>query len=225
LRGWQAKEKPFLVALEEVNEGLFREYIERRAKFDEVLERVMDIFFGLVGVVLLAFAFFLIAPAIKLTSSGPIFYTQKRVGKNGIIFTLYKFRTMVEGAEKEGPQWTKEKDERVTRIGRILRNFHLDELPQAVNLLKGDLSLVGPRPERPEFTKMLEREIPHYHLRHLVKPGIFGWAQLNFPYGDSIEDAREKLKYDLYYIKHRSLVFDLLIVLRSLKIILFAKGQ
>lgn len=226
LGGLAGREKEyFYVSLDAVDEDLFREYIEQRGKFDEVLERIFDIFFGFVGFALLIVAFLCIAPFIKLTSSGPIFYTQKRVGKNGSIFTLYKFRTMVQEAEKDGPRWAEEKDQRVTSIGRILRRTHLDELPQAINILKGELSLVGPRPERPEFTSMLEKQIPHYQLRHLVKPGIFGWAQLHFPYGDSIEDAREKLKYDLYYIKNRSIIFDILIVLKSLKIILFAKGQ
>lgn len=214
----------FQIVPEEVDEQLFCEYAQR-GKIDEILERALDIFFGLVGLVLLAFVFLFAAPAIKLTSPGPIFYTQKRVGKNGLPFTFYKLRTMVQDAEKEGPRWATEKDRRVTSVGRFLRLTHLDELPQAINLLKGDISLVGPRPERPEFTSILEKEIPHYNLRHLVKPGIFGWAQLHFTYGDSVEDAREKLKYDLYYIKNRSILFDLLIMLKSLKIILFAKGQ
>lgn len=219
------KQEAFQLALEEVDEDLFRKYVEQRGKIDELLERVLDIFFGLIGLVLLAFVVVFVALAIKLASPGPILYTQKRIGKNGVPFTVYKFRTMIRDAEKEGPQWAKERDERVTSIGRLLRLTHLDELPQAINLLRGDLSLVGPRPERPEFTQLLEKEIPHYHLRHLVKPGIFGWAQLHFPYGDSVEDAREKLKYDLYYIKHHSFFFNLLIVLKSLKIIVFAKGQ
>jgi len=221
----QEEENTYRVKLEEVDEKLIREYVEQKGKLDESLERLLDILFGLVGLVLLSFLFLFAALAIKLTSPGPIFYTQKRVGKNGLPFTLYKFRTMVQDAEKEGPQWAKEKDTRITSVGRILRFTHLDELPQAINLLRGDISLVGPRPERPEFVQILEKEIPHYNLRHLVKPGIFGWAQLNLPYGDSVEDAAEKLKYDLYYIKHRSIFFDLLIVLRSIKIIVFAKGR
>lgn len=213
------------ISLEDINEDEFKQYAALVGDIDSALKKLIDFFAGAFSLLVNLALFPIIAVAIKLTSPGPIFYSQKRVGKDGKIFTLYKFRTMVQDAEKEGPRWAKEKDERVTKIGNILRRTHLDELPQAINLLRGDISLVGPRPERPEFVAILEKEIPHYRLRELVKPGIVGWAQLNFPYGDSIEDAREKLKYDLYYIKNRSILFDIIITLKSIKITLFARGQ
>ncbi len=157
---------------------------------------------------------------IKLTSEGPVFYLQKRIGYDGKEFILFKFRTMRQDAEIYGAVWAKENDPRLTPIGRILRKLHLDELPQLLNILKGEMSFVGPRPERPEFVEQLRKVIPFYDLRHLVKPGLTGWAQLNFRYGASIEDARQKLEYDLYYIKNRSIALDLAIILKTLNIIL-----
>lgn len=213
------------LSLEEIDDEWFIEYASRQSKIEKTTRAFIDFAAALFGMILFLVLFPFIAFAIKFTSPGPIFYTQKRVGLGGKIFTLYKFRTMIEDAEKEGPKWAEENDARVTRVGKFLRLTHLDELPQAINLLWGDLSLVGPRPERPEFTKLLEKKIPHYNLRHIVKPGILGWAQLNYSYGDSVEDAREKLKYELYYIKNRSLFLDMIILLKSLRIVLFAKGQ
>ncbi len=213
------------VSPEDLDEDSFIRLFGRKNSVYEFLKRIIDVLSGLIGLVLLAVFFPTIGLLTKLTSPGPLFYSQTRIGKGDRIFVLYKFRTMVPDAEKEGPRWAEEKDERVIKIGYVLRRLHLDELPQAVNLLKGDLSLVGPRPERPEFTALLEKEIPHYHLRHLVKPGVLGWAQLNYSYGDSVEDAREKLKYDLYYIQKRSFLMDALIILKSIKIVLFARGQ
>lgn len=162
----------------------------------------------------------IIALLIKLTSPGKIFYTQTRIGRGGKPFTLFKFRTMCEDAEREGPKWAAANDSRVTSIGRILRKFQLDELPQLWNILKGEMSFVGPRPERPEFVTELRTAIPFYDLRHLVRPGLTGWAQLNFRYGASIEDAREKLEYDLYYVKNRSLTLDIAIILKTLNVVL-----
>lgn len=167
----------------------------------------------------------LIALAIKLTSPGPVIYRQRRVGRRGVVFECYKFRTMREDAEADGaPQWATEEDPRVTTVGRWLRKARLDEIPQLWNVLKGDMGFVGPRPERPEFVESLLREIPFYHLRHLVRPGLTGWAQVNYPYGASIEESKEKLKYDLYYIKHISLSLDLLIMFHSVKIVVFSRG-
>ncbi len=215
-----------IVYLEKLQEDLFLEsFAKKRNKTGYLAKRTIDLIFGAIGLIILGLFFIPVASLIKFTSSGKIFYTQKRLGKGGKIFALYKFRTMVEDAEKEGPRWAGKIDERVTVAGYILRRLHLDELPQAINILKGDISLVGPRPERPEFTAMLEKEIPHYKLRLLTQPGVLGWAQLNFPYGDSVEDAREKLKYDLYYIQNMSVLLDLSIILKSIKIVLFAKGQ
>ncbi|MBM3294820.1 MAG: sugar transferase, partial [Candidatus Aminicenantes bacterium] len=181
------------------------------------VKRAVD--FGLAIVfVVVTFPFWgLIALLIKATSRGKVFYRQERVGKNGTVFKLMKFRSMIERAEDSEPVWAKEKDERVTKVGRILRRVHADELPQLLNVLKGEMSLVGPRPERPGFVEMLEREIPFYGLRHLVKPGLTGWAQINHPYAASLEDSKVKLEYDLYYIAHMGLGFDLRILLRTVQ--------
>ena len=154
--------------------------------------------------------------AVKLDSAGPAIYAQRRVGLNGETFTLYKFRTMVTDAEKNGPQFASENDDRLTRAGRWLRRIRLDELPQLWNVLKGDLSLVGPRPERPEFTDVYERSIPFYAYRHLIRGGVTGWAQVSYGYADGDADTIEKLTYDLYYLKHMSPWLDLQILGRSM---------
>ena len=167
----------------------------------------------------------LMAILIKLDSPGPIFFRQERVGEDGKPFMLIKFRSMRQDAEAaSGPVWATEDDPRVTRIGRILRKLRLDELPQILNVLKGEMSFVGPRPERPYFVAQLSEQIPFYALRFAVKPGVTGWAQICYPYGASVEDAREKLRYDLYYIKNMSLLFDLWIIFQTVKIVLFGRG-
>lgn len=162
--------------------------------------------------------------AIRLDSPGPILFRQDRVGLNGRRFRVLKFRSMRIDAEREGPQWAALKDARVTRIGRILRKTRIDEIPQLVNVLKGDMSFVGPRPERPFFVDSLRAVIPFYDERHKMKPGLTGWAQINYPYGASVEDAKEKLAYDLYYAKSASMVLDVLIALQTMKVILFSSG-
>jgi sugar transferase (PEP-CTERM system associated) len=168
----------------------------------------------------------LIALGVKLSSPGPIFYKQKRVGRNGSVFYCYKFRTMTADAEaKTGPTWAIDGDLRITTIGGILRKCRFDELPQLWNVLKGDMSFVGPRPERPEFVQTLVEAIPYYYLRHIVRPGLTGWAQINYPYGASVEAAKEKLKYDLYHIKNMSVGFDLFIVFQTIKTVLFGRGS
>jgi exopolysaccharide biosynthesis polyprenyl glycosylphosphotransferase len=166
----------------------------------------------------------LIALAIKLDSKGPIFYKQERIGEDGKIFTLFKFRSMRTDAEANGPVWARANDNRVTRVGRVIRKLRLDEIPQMINVFKGEMGFVGPRPERPFFVDRLTKEIPLYAYRHSVKPGITGWAQLYYPYGASKEDALEKLKYDLYYIKNMSPFMDLMIILETIKVVLFGKG-
>jgi lipopolysaccharide/colanic/teichoic acid biosynthesis glycosyltransferase len=158
----------------------------------------------------------LIAIVVRLENRGPVFYSQTRVGQGGQTFTLHKFRTMWGNAEANGMAWASQNDPRVTFVGRYLRKLRFDELPQLWNILKGDMSLVGPRPERPEFVGPLAALIPFYDERHLIKPGLTGWAQINYPYGSSIADARRKLQLDLYYIKHTSLELDLIILLRTL---------
>jgi lipopolysaccharide/colanic/teichoic acid biosynthesis glycosyltransferase len=185
------------------------------------LKRGVDIM--LASLALLVAAPFLpfIALAIRAGGRGPIMLRQRRVGKNGHIFTLYKFRTMVPEAEPPGVAlWAEEDDPRVTRVGKFLRRFKIDELPQFWNVLRGEMSLVGPRPERPEIVDNLQREIPFYRLRHVIRPGVTGWAAIRFPYGRSVNDALAKLQYDLYYIKHQSPLLDALILARTLGAVL-----
>ncbi len=161
---------------------------------------------------------------IKLDSRGPIFYKQERVGKNGAPFVLMKFRSMRTDAEADGPVWASKSDDRTTRVGAIIRKVRIDEIPQFWNILRGEMSFVGPRPERPHFVSQLAQEIPYYEQRHLIAPGLTGWAQIKYPYGASIEDARQKLQYDLFYIKNQSLVLDAIILFETVKIILFGRG-
>ena len=162
--------------------------------------------------------------AIRLDSRGPILYWQERVGRGGALFKMCKLRTMRVDAETSGPQWAALGDPRTTRVGGLLRRLRIDELPQVFNVLKGEMSFVGPRPERPFFVEQLAREIPLYAARHAVKPGITGWAQVNYPYGASVEDARRKLSFDLYYVRRASLLLDLSIVLATPKAVLFDRG-
>jgi sugar transferase (PEP-CTERM system associated) len=167
----------------------------------------------------------LIAIAIKLDSRGPVFYKQVRCGERDRAFELWKFRTMVDNAEAfSGPTWAQENDSRVTRVGKLLRKYRLDEVPQMWNVLKGDMSFVGPRPERPEFVQSLKEIIPYYSERHTVRPGITGWAQVSYRYGSSVQDALEKLKYDLFYIKNMSIILDLVVIFRTIKIVLHRSG-
>jgi lipopolysaccharide/colanic/teichoic acid biosynthesis glycosyltransferase len=161
----------------------------------------------------------LIALVIKIYDGGPVFYSQERVGKNNHTFNLYKFRSMVVNAEENGPEWAAKEDARTTPVGRVLRKLHVDELPQMWNILKRDISFVGPRPERPEFVMKLESEIPFYHLRHIIAPGFTGWAQIKFRYAGNVMDSKEKFQYDLYYLKNRNFFMDLGIFLRTIQII------
>jgi lipopolysaccharide/colanic/teichoic acid biosynthesis glycosyltransferase len=164
------------------------------------------------------------AVLIRIETKGPIFFRQKRVGLNGSVFEIVKFRSMVQNAETGEAIWAVENDSRVTRVGKIIRKLRIDELPQLWNIIKGDMSLVGPRPERPEFIEELNRVIPFYFIRHVVKPGITGWAQVNFKYGASKEDALEKLQYDLYYVKNLSFFLDARIILKTIRVVLFGTG-
>jgi len=154
----------------------------------------------------------------------PILCKQEPVGKNGRTFTLMKFRSMRVDAEKDGPVWAQTDDQRMTRVGRIIRKIRVDEIPQFWSILRGDMNFVGPRPERPHFIAQLAQEIPYYEQRHLIAPGLTGWAQIKYPYGASIEDARQKLQYDLYYIKKQSLTLDATIMFETIKTILFGRG-
>jgi sugar transferase (PEP-CTERM system associated) len=166
----------------------------------------------------------LIILAVRLSSPGPIFFSQSRVGQRGRLFTVYKFRTMRKDAEAQGAVWAAKDDPRVTPIGRFMRNTRLDEIPQLWNVLRGDMAFVGPRPERPEFVQWLSREIPFYDLRHMIRPGITGWAQVRYRYGASLEETKRKLEYDLYYVKHQSIGLDLLIMFETIKTIILRRG-
>ena len=189
---------------------------QRNEQWFVVAKRIIDIFFaslfGLVSLIL----FPLLALLIKVDSKGPIIYKQKRIGLRGKIFTVYKYRSMVQNAEKQGAQWASKDDVRITKIGKFMRKSRIDETPQFWNIVKGNMSFVGPRPERPEFVEQLKEKISFYNERHLVKPGLTGWAQINFPYGSSVEDALEKLQYDLFYIKNRSVALDISIILKTI---------
>ncbi len=188
------------------------------------VKRLLDICLSAAGLLLSLPLSLPAAAAIKLDSKGPVLFRQKRVGYDGQVFELLKFRSMTADAETAGPVWATANDSRVTRVGRIMRKTRIDEIPQMWNVLKGDMSFIGPRPERPEFVEKLKEEIPFYFFRHAVKPGITGWAQVNFRYGASKEDAIEKLQYDLYYIKNLSAYLDVLILLKTIKVVLFGKG-
>jgi sugar transferase (PEP-CTERM system associated) len=195
------------------------------SRWTRFAKRAFDLLLASVGFVLSAPLTVLTALAVYLDSEGPILYCQERVGENGRVFTVYKFRSMRVDAEKTGmPMWAAQDDARVTRVGRVIRKTRLDELPQLWNVLRGDMSFVGPRPERPYFVEQLSQEIPFYQQRHAVKPGLTGWAQIKYQYGSSVEDAMEKLRYDLYYIKHLSIALDLSIVFDTVKVIIFGKG-
>ncbi len=189
------------------------------------VRRVLNAGLAVVGFVLSLPVMLMVAIAVKLDSRGPVFYTQERMGKNGRIFKIIKFRSMrVDAEESSGPVWAGEDDPRATRVGRIIRKLRLDELPQFINVLRGDMNFVGPRPERPVFVEQLSEVIPYYSQRHLVKPGLTGWAQIKYPYGSSVEDTIEKLMYDLYYIKNQSLLLDAMIVFETIKTVLFGRG-
>ncbi len=196
----------------------------RQARLSGVTRTFMHRSVALVGALVSLPIALMTAVLIKLESPGPALYKQERVGKNGRPFTIMKFRSMRADAEKDGPVWAQTSDDRTTRIGRIIRKIRVDEIPQFWNILKGEMNFVGPRPERPHFVKQLAAEIPFYEQRHLNPPGLTGWAQIKYPYGASIEDARQKLQYDLYYIKNQSLMLDAVILFETVKTILFGRG-
>jgi sugar transferase (PEP-CTERM system associated) len=197
----------------------------RKSRLRKFTKRATGVLLSSLGLLLTFPLLVIIAIAIKLDSKGPVIFRQKRCGAHGRIFELCKFRSMIDNAEGAcGPIWAQEDDCRVTRVGRILRRFRLDEIPQMWNVLKGDMSFVGPRPERPEFVKKLEKIVPYYSERHTVKPGVTGWAQVSYGYGASVEDALEKLKYDLFYIKNMSMFMDIMIILKTTKIVLQQSG-
>lgn len=207
---------------------MLRSFVDhsRVSGFYQIIKRVIDITGGLLGVILVLITFPFVCLGILLDSGRPVFYTQTRSGRGAMPYRIYKYRTMRQDAEPDGkPQWAKEDDERATRVGRILRKTHLDELPQFINVLRGEMSLVGPRAERPELVEMFQNYVPFYRARLLVKPGITGWAQVNFGYASTIDETVVKLEYDLYYIKHRNLFMDFLILLRTPATVFGLRGQ
>jgi sugar transferase (PEP-CTERM system associated) len=196
----------------------------RKSKFVLFVRRVLSAVTAAFLLLVLSPFLLLVAVFIKIDSPGPVIYYQDRVGKNGRVFKIYKFRSMRDNAENGIPQWAEKNDARITRVGRVLRKSRIDELPQLFNVIRGDLDLVGPRPERPEFVEKLLKMIPYYSLRHTVNPGLTGWAQVQFKYSGSIEESSEKFQYDLFYIKNMSLKLDLLILLQTIKIVLLGRG-
>jgi len=192
--------------------------------FRSAIKRALDILVSLTLLVITLPVTLVTAVLIKLESPGPLFYRQERVGLNGESFTIMKFRSMRADAEKNGPQWAAKNDSRVTRVGAFIRKVRIDELPQILNVLRGEMAFVGPRPERPVFVQSLTEKIPYYMERHVAKPGITGWAQINYPYGADIEDAKMKLSYDLYYIKNGSLFLDIIIIFQTIKVLLWNSG-
>jgi len=193
--------------------------------FNLKAKRLLDLFFAMLIGIFAAPVIILAAIIVKLESKGPIFFIQERIGEGNKKFNIVKFRSMTTDAEKDGPQWASKNDNRVTKFGKIMRATRIDELPQLWNVLRGEMSFVGPRPEREFFIQQLEKEIPYYNLRHTVKPGLTGWAQVMYPYGASVEDAYRKLQYDLYYIKHHSIPFDVKVLLKTVTIVIFGKGR
>ena len=198
----------------------------KKSRFRRVLKRTSDLVLSLFMLILLAPILILVAILIKLDSKGPVFFSQERVGENRRPFMVHKFRSMIQDAEKEcGPVWAEADDCRVTRVGKYIRKLRIDEFPQLFNVIKGEMSFVGPRPEREFFVEELEAEIPYYGERFSVKPGITGWAQVCYSYGASVDDAKEKLNYDLFYIKNMSIFMDLMVIMKTVKTVLFGEGR
>jgi len=196
----------------------------RAGRLDAAARRVSDVVLSLALLALTLPLLLATALLVVLDSPGPVLYRQERVGLHGRVFTLLKFRSMRTDAEPRGPVWAAPGDPRATRVGAVIRLLHIDELPQLVNVLRGEMSLIGPRPERPHFVAQLERVLPLYRERMRVKPGLTGWAQVNYPYGASVEDARAKLSYDLYYVQHRGPLLDVLILLATVRVVLRLRG-
>ena len=215
------------VPVECIGQNLFAlvtpQYVTQRLW--DAARRVFDLVVGVVGLAVSALLLPLLALAITIDCPGPIFYKQRRVGRNGHLFDLAKFRSMIPDAESGKAIWARENDDRITRVGRIMRKMRIDELPQFWNLINGTMTLIGPRPERPEFVKDLAQQIPYYNIRHAIKPGLTGWAQIKYHYGNTVDDAQIKLQYDLYYLKHRGPVLDMLIILHTVRTILRMAGS
>lgn len=193
---------------------------------DLSLRRMVDLFGAVFLMIVLFPLYIIVSLAIKIESKGPVFYSQLRVGRNGKEFRIYKFRSMVQDAEKaSGPVWAQKNDPRITKVGHFMRKTRIDELPQLINVLSGDMSFIGPRPERPFFVEAFKQQIPFYANRHQIKPGVTGWAQVKWGYDETIDDVREKLRHDLYYVNNRSILVDIKIILLTFTTVLLGKGQ
>jgi sugar transferase (PEP-CTERM system associated) len=196
----------------------------RKSQFLYAVKRTFDIVIALIAFVLTLPVMIIVAIAIWLESGGPVLFRQERTGYKGRSFRIMKFRSMCHKAEEGGPVWAASDDNRITRVGRFIRKYRFDELPQIINVLRGEMSLVGPRPERPHFCELLEQNIPFFQLRHTVRPGITGWAQVKYQYGASIEESKIKLEYDFFYIKHMSFILDLAILFETAKVMIYGRG-
>ena len=217
-----------LVPIQFVGKDFYKYFPYSRSnenKLYRFFQRTFDIIFSLCGLLFGIIILPLVYIGNALGNKGPIFYVQERIGRNSKPFKIYKLRTMIVNAEKDGVKWAEKGDKRITKFGKFLRGSRLDEIPQFFNVLKGDMSIIGPRPERPFFVNELSRIIPFYEMRHIIKPGLTGWAQVNARYGSSIDDSLTKLQYDLYYIKHRSLFIDFSIIIKTLSTVLYYRGQ
>ncbi len=229
--------KSFETYYEEVTNRIPKEYLDfnfykninfsvnNDNQFFHFMQIVIDVLISLIGITFFICIIPLILIGNLIGNRGPLFYTQDRVGFKGEVFKIYKLRSMVKYAEIDGAVWAKKNDKRITSFGKLLRNTRLDEFPQFINILKGEMSLIGPRPERPEFVSDLEEKIPFYAIRHIVRPGLTGWAQVNYPYANTIEEQETKLRYDLYYIKERSFFLNFKILIKTVSTVLFFKGQ
>ncbi len=222
---WEEAERE--VPIYATNELWFLDNLRNDSKHVyRIVKRWLDIVVSLLFMPLVLVVYVLAGIAIKINSPGPVLFTQSRVGRNGKVFSLFKLRSMYRDAEKDGkPQWSKRGDRRITPVGNFLRRTRLDELPQVLNVLRGEMSFIGPRPERPEFVEMLSKKIPHYGLRHMVRPGLTGWAQVNFEYASTEEETAIKLSYDLFYVKNRSALLDIKIGLKTVLVIFERKGR
>jgi len=210
------------IIIENISEHWFIKNIRKQDSFVYfVFKKFVDLFFGIIGILILIIIYPIFALLIKIESQGPVFYKQKRVGKNGKIILIRKFRTMYECSGGRCKDWREKDKSSITKVGKFLRATHIDEIPQAFNLLNGSLSFIGPRAEWEEFAQVFEKEIPFYKKRYLVNPGLIGWAQINYPPSQSVEQAKNKFEYDLYYIKNRSIMLDIIIIINSTKIFFY----
>jgi exopolysaccharide biosynthesis polyprenyl glycosylphosphotransferase len=222
------EESNYRIPLQYVTTDFYKYFPFSRSNSNQLYRmfiRLTDFCFSLTGLLFLLIIIPIVYVINLIANKGELFYTQERVGKNGMVFNIYKFRSMVANAEANGAVFATQNDSRITAFGKFLRKSRIDEIPQYLNVLKGDMSIIGPRPERPVFVNEIAEKMPYYQIRHVIKPGLTGWAQVCYPYGASIDDSLMKLQYDLYYIKHRSIILDIEIISKTLSTVLFYRGQ